>query len=254
MKKQMFDLDTILAALPTANTYETQIIGGNQQETKDIFSTDYIQHAPISTNSSFKTKRQYNKKPIEANSNYIEISKDKLAELPRDTYIRYIDNNGITKPGGGKFQAIGQNNIGEPAINLARYDALSKRFFTWSVKLSEISKIYKYIKTKPTEVNSSNSNAPTNAQFNMYPPIANVPFSTTNLHSIQEPKTYTSEEDKIISQLGDKMLFNDSELIKQKVDLLEVEVHRIDEDLKKVFVLVKRIYKKVYQNVDQPSV
>lgn len=164
-------------------------------------------------------------------SNYIEVKKNKLSEVPTGTYMRYFDSDGNLKPGGGKFKSVGQNAEGESIVTLGNFNASTKKYYVWTVKLADISKIYKYVK-------DSDTNESTPAQ-------TSTVRTEEHKETIKKPET---EEEQIISQIGNKMLFNDNELLKQKIDSLELEVQRIDTDLKKIFVLVKRVYARVFQS------
>ncbi len=206
---QLFDLDAIIDQLPTAT-------GVNLNARK-----------PNKSGGATKATAKLSK-------NYVEVNKSKLGELPTDTYLRYIDMEGNLKPGGGKFKSIGQNDEGEPILHLSNFNLSTKKYYLWNVKLSEISKIYRYVKDGDSRELPATQNTTT--------PAPNKP----DVSNLQDDKPPT-EEDKILLQLGDKMLFSDNELLKQKVDAMDVDLQRIDADLKKIFTLVKRLYKTVFQ-------
>jgi hypothetical protein len=55
-----------------------------------------------------------------------------------------------------------------------------------------------------------------------------------------------TQQDILMSKLGDKLLFDDNDSIKNRLDGLEVKTQRLEDDLKKVFLLVKKIHEKVF--------
>ncbi len=214
--RQLFDLDKIIDKLPTAS-------GGNLNARK-----------PGKSGGA-------NKATAKLSKNYVEVNKANLGELSTDTYLRYIDTEGNLKPGGGKFRSLGQNNDGEPILNLSNFNVSTKKYYLWNVKLNEISKIFRYVKDGDShEMPSVQSKQSTSTANTANTDIPNTP-------------TLTTEEDQIISQLGNKMLFSDNDMLKQKVDAMEVSIERLDADLKKVFTLVKRLYKTVFQGAMAPQ-
>ena len=88
-------------------------------------------------------------------SNYIEVKKNKLSEVPTGTYMRYFDSEGNLKPGGGKFKSVGQNAEGESIVTLGNFNASTKKYYVWTVKLADISKIYKYVKDTTTNTDTT---------------------------------------------------------------------------------------------------
>lgn len=204
---------------------------------KNTFALDEVLER-LPQNNVIKSKSQPTTRGAQAklSSNYVEVKKDKLSEVPTGTYMRYFDSEGNLKPGGGKFKSVGQNAEGESIITLGNFNASTKKYYVWTVKFADISKIYKYVKDGESDKTT------TKPQSTAQNPSAR---SEESKEIIKKPET---EEEQIISQIGNKMLFNDNELLKQKIDSLELEVQRIDTDLKKIFLLVKRVYARVFQS------
>ena len=174
--------------------------------------------------SELSEKSTNNKKSKSSLSNkYVEIPKSSLSSLPSNTYVRYKDLDGDLKPGGGILrEVVGKDN--NQMIRLYRYDKVAKKHFNWLVKLNEISKIYKYVRDE------DNNAAPSTIQ---------------EPQKVDSPK---SEEENILNQLGNKMLFNDNDILKQKVDLLEAEITKLATDQKKMLSIIKRLYQTIHQN------
>ena len=198
---------------------------------KNTFALDEVlERLPQNNVIKHKHKNKYRSTTggdqTKLSSNYIEVKKNKLSEVPVGTYMRYFDSNGNLKPGGGKFKSIGQNAEGESVVTLNNFNSSTKKYYMWTVKFADISKIYRYVKD-----GESVETTPARPE--------------EHKETIKKPET---EEEQIISQIGNKMLFNDNELLKQKVDSLELEIQRIDTDLKKIFLLVKRVYTKAFQS------
>lgn len=184
----------------------------------------------------------------ELSNKYVEVPKNKLATLPLNTYIRYRDSTGALKPGGGKVREILTIDK-EQYVRLYNYNVPTKKHFNWKVKLADMSKIYRYVRdnddgssTAPIPTSTASKNVkPTTSQANSNQHAAN---STTSSNSSQ----FQSEEDQLLSQLGEKMLFNDNDLLKQKVELLEAEVNKLATDQKKMLNIIKRLHNTIYQN------
>lgn len=200
---------------------------------KNTFALDEVLER-LPQNNVIKSKfRATGGAQAKLSNNYIEVKKNKLSEVPAGTYMRYFDSEGNLKPGGGKFKSVGQNAEGESIVTLGNFNSSTKKYYVWTVKLADISKIYKYVKDTTTNTNKTTLAQTSSAR------------SEESKEIIKKPET---EEEQIMSQIGNKMLFNDNELLKQKIDSLELEVQRIDTDLKKIFVLVKRIHANVFRS------
>lgn len=208
---------------------------------------EVLEQLPQTSNSLYRPKTKTGKSisggsQAKLSDKYVEVKKNQLSSVPIGTYLRYIDSDGNLKPGGGKLKSIGENAEGENVVTLNNFNMSTKKYYVWSVKLTDISKIYRYVKDSQELKESKEAKERNSIQSTVRQ--KNVSDSTPNQDQEPEPETV---EEQILSQLGNKMLFNDNELLKQKVDSLELEVHRIDTDLKKIFMLVKRIHAVVFK-------
>lgn len=184
---------------------------------------DIVPSQQISGGASQKSKKSA-KPTAEALKNYVEIPKSALADNI-GAYIRYLEPDGNLKPGGGKIKAVDDADV-----TLSNFQFATKKFFVWKVPLTGISKVYKHMKdakeTKDTK-------------------------ETTHTVQTIPAEEHKSVEDQIMSAIGTKVLFNDTDMLHQKISKLENDMQRIDEDLKKVFILVKRLYKGMNATVTQ---
>jgi hypothetical protein len=149
-------------------------------------------------------------------NSYTEIPRLQWGSIPLQTYIRYKNTDGELKLGGRliSLMPVGNNYI--LTIN-SRNRISGYKNLTWSVNTEKISNIYRYNKARD-KVNKIDS-------------------TTANV----QKKTHHEE---LMSQLGDKLLFDDSESIKNRLDSFEVRLQKLENDLKKLFMLFKRMYEK----------
>jgi hypothetical protein len=206
-----FNLDNILAQLPQAQLPQAQLPHTQQ------YATNVSGGAKSSTSKAAG-------KAAGLSKNYVEVPKNVMKSIPPGTYIRYRTATGELKPGGGRVKSFDDENM-----TLSNYNYSTKKYFVWKVDYSDISKIYKYIK-------------PTDSQTEQVQPSQVQPNQVQLIQVHTEPE-YKTAEDQLLNEIGTKMLFNDTELMQQKINNLETELQRIDADLKKVFLLVKRLYK-----------
>ena len=151
---------------------------------------------------------------------YVELDFTNLNKSHIGAYVRYYDAAGNLAPGGWKIKEI--DNTG---ILLHNYASKIKKYFKKRVKYSDISKLYKY-----------------------HDPDRKIITKDSAITTLQQPNTQTNDGEKdIISQIGDKMLFNDTEVLKQKIEMLDGEIQRIDSDVKKIFIMVKKVYLAVFK-------
>ena len=163
-------------------------------------------------------------KPID--ETYTEFDVSEITSIPLNTYIRFNDLEGNLKPGGGNIKGftLADNDL---IVTIGSRNPSTNKYYTRSVKTSELSKVFaKNLGKSGTKPIIKQVNKPVNK-----PAI---------LDTSDVPETH---EEQILSQLGNKLLFDDAEMLRQKIDNLDAEVKRIDVDLKKIFVLVKRLYK-----------
>lgn len=171
--------------------------------------------------------------PNDINS-YTEINKSSWMNIPVDTYIRYVDQEGKWRPG-ARIKSIKQNPDGTSSFVIGKFNPFIKKFTKWNVAFSNIATLYKLKddvkasgEVKPLKVLTTTT--PQNISPEVAAPVTN-------------PKE--SNEEQILGQLGNKLLFEDGEIIRHKVESLEAEVQRMNEDLKSLVILIKRIYNRL---------
>jgi hypothetical protein len=208
-----------------------------------MFNLDVIL-SDLPTNAPQYTSRPSGQTAVTGGANelsdkYIEVSKDKIKDIPVDTYIRYKDADGNLKPGGGRIKEILSNPKGEDVMKLLVFNAKIRKYYPYLVNLDKVSKIYRYVKDNDTTAVVKKQTAPKKNVSQVSKSKDDSSFSES------EP---ISEEEHILNQLGDKMLFNDNELLKQKISILEAEVDKLINDQKKLFIFVKRLHSAIVQN------
>jgi hypothetical protein len=196
-----FDLDKILSSLPVNN------------------NDNLVQSSNKSSVSGGAAKTNT------LSDKYVEVSLDNIGDLPVGTYIRYKDADGNLKPGGGRVKELVSDKGGAPAIKLYSYNGRLKKSFVWTVKVGNISHLYRYVRDETAQL------------------LKSVTKTTPSLNN-----ELKSGESDILDQLGNKMLFNDNEMLKQKIDTLEAEVAKLSADQKKMFMVIKRLHNIVHQN------
>lgn len=151
-------------------------------------------------------------------SNYTEIPKNNWNSL-LSQYVRYVDTNNILRRGGYI------KSINDKSMILEIYRNSRKRYKQWEVQLSLVRKMFLFNKkgtgVPDVSINGGlTGNTPNNAPIDV----------STSAHSL-------------ISQLGDKLLFdNDDKNLKKKIDDMDVRVQKLEQDIRKVFLLVKSMY------------
>lgn len=180
--------------------------------------------------------------PGELSSSYVEVKKSDVTSLPKETYVRYADASGVLKPGGGKIKSIEHTPDGDVMVKIGKYNVSTKKYFMWSFKLSEVSKVYRFV-PPATSTTKQNAGVSSSSSNNSFTPGAYNSNSSMPSVSPGQPIPPSTEEDRIINQLGDKMLFDDAEMLTQRLNMVEASVQKLEEDLKKIFILVKRIYR-----------
>ncbi len=240
-----FNLDDIIKDLPVAPMF-----GGGRRSTSELGDSSM-------SNEGYGSTRTISAGTITAESlasdpNYIEISKSDLSNLPKGAYLRYVDINNVVKPG-GKLNAITTTLNGEILLKFGKYNVASRKYFAWSVRTSQIGKIYKYnvaleekkVPIQPRQVSvgvkPSNSVGPIQGGVTDVS-MHGVVSTTESVHSSQSRTI--NPEDQFLNQLGGKILLdNGVDELKTRVSAIETAIEKLDSDLKKLFILVKRIYK-----------
>lgn len=162
---------------------------------------------------------------------YVEINKTGWMSVPVDTYIRYTDQEGKWRPG-ARVKSIKQNTDGSYAFEVGKFNPFIKKYTKWRVPFNNIAILYKL---KDDNRLNTEPRAPriiaTTAPANISPEVTGAAGDSRE-----------SNEQQILGQLGNKLLFEDGEMIRHKVEGLEAELQRMNEDLKSLVTLIKRIY------------
>lgn len=199
-----FDLDEIVASLPQPALLPQSKTGG----------------------ASKKVSKESHDIPADMSS-YIEINKSSWMNIPLDTYIRYIDKENKWRPG-ARVKSIKQNADGSNSFVIGKFNPFIKKFTKWNVPFSNITTLYKL---------KEESNASEKKPLKLVLPPNISPEVVANV-----PNEKESNEEQILGQLGNKLLFEDGEIIRHKVESLEAEVQRMNDDMKSLVTLIKRIY------------
>ncbi len=157
---------------------------------------------------------------------YTELPKMRWASLQPGTVIRYRSMDGKLKTS-GRFNGYDSDKE-KLLMTKGRRGMIPLK---WSVKLDNLQNIYIYTpESRPPETNMqanqfTQANSRQSMQSNTGSAMPNIPASTNAL-----------------GQLGDKILFNDSEMMKKRIDELEIQNQKIREELKVVYKLLKKIW------------
>lgn len=146
--------------------------------------------------------------------NYVEVAKDAWSRLEPGTYIRYMKTDGSLKSG-GRIKSIEPTGNGSISISIQKFRG-KMHPLSWKVNSNSISKIYR-LKNEHAITGGS----PT-------PPVNTI---------IPQPQSNT-----LLDQLGDKFLFDDKDVLRKKIENLETKVNKIEQDLKNLFLFVKKMY------------
>jgi hypothetical protein len=150
--------------------------------------------------------------------NYTEVSKDMWSRLEPGTYIRYIKLDGTLKSG-GRIKSIEQSDNGSLSISIQKFRGKLHPLL-WKVNSNSISKIYK-LKNERITNGGVEQQGSLQSQTQMQP----------------QPQSNT-----LLDQLGDKFLFDDKDILRKKIEMLESKVNKLDQDLKNLFLFVKKMY------------
>lgn len=189
-----------------------------------------------------RTERKYTTTP--KLDNYIEVPQAEWERLPVNTYVRYFDLDGNWRPG-GRVKSIKLDTAGVKGFQVVKFNPKQKKSLFWIIKFTSIKKLYKFntpqdpnVPVRPLQIKTSTG---TTSIVGAGPVQA-----TTSVPLVQEntedPESF--REDHLLRQLGDKLLFDDksADSLKQRIESVEAEVARMSQELKKLFVLIKRVY------------
>jgi hypothetical protein len=168
-------------------------------------------------------------------NNYAEIPKSEWNTMPLGTYVRFEDKTGKISTG-GKIKKLNSEKEGSPSITLCKWYPNKKKFYIWNTKWSDIKKIYKY-KIQNKDKATKNTD---------YEVVSNID-TMSDMGDSMTSKPPETKEEQLLGVLGNKLLFEDTDVehIKRKVDALESDVHKIGEDIVKIFAIVKKLHSRV---------
>lgn len=172
--------------------------------------------------------------------NYTEVSKASWLQIPVHTYVRYIDKNNMLHQG-GKLKCFSKSASGTSTLmELIKYNHVNRKRIVIKIDLEKTSSIWK-LNDRPKKTETVAPSAPI-AQGGQ--PASLDPDEQFEIDSelVVEAKPL-SREDEVLHKLGNKLLFEEGDMLKQKVENLESEVFRLNEEMKKIFILVKRLYR-----------
>ncbi len=152
--------------------------------------------------------------------NYTEVPRTLWTQLQKDTYVRYIDKNGKIRAG-GKIKSFTSVD-GDTFMTLGKYNVATKKFYIWKVRFNDMSKLYRF------NIDKNTTEAPQNT-------------INTSTPAIQSSKP----DDNFMHQLGNKLLFEEGDLLKQEIESVKKDIKRIDENVLVLFGMMKKIYKKL---------
>ena len=226
----LFDLDDKVAKLVERDSrLITHVSGGRSRQI--IRSGSYIKSAKSDPVDQHEKILQ----------SYIEVPRASWSTIPLKTYIRYKTNRNELKTG-ARIKSIDRESDDSYTIVLRKFSRGAKTL-VWSINTKKISNIYKIkeekkfqkktkVKDGGISIGNSNSNKSNNAT------------NTNNANMLNDGFDITEQPMSTLSQLGDKLLFDDMSTITTRMDMLEVKTQRIEQDLKKLFYLVKSMYDK----------
>jgi len=154
--------------------------------------------------------------------------------LPINAYIKYINKNDGKLKAGGKILNITTDNANKLVLTLGKYNKITKQFIKWVIKEPNIMAIYLY--------KNQNQLKPNDLDDDLYMPYN--PEMDPNINNNIYSEDIKSPEDNL-SLLGDKLLFNDKDTIMNRLEAVEIKTQKLEDDLKKIFMLVKRLYDKI---------
>lgn len=183
--------------------------------------------------------------------NYTEVSKASWLQIPVETYVRYVDKNNMLHQG-GRLKCFSRSVSGASTLmELIKYNHANRKRIVIKIDLDKTASIWRIndnkVKKPTTTVKSNvqggaggiNGVASVNDQQTLLDPDEQFEMDS---NAITDAKPM-SREDDVLHKLGNKLLFEEGDMLKQKVENLESEVFRLNEETKKIFILVKRLYR-----------
>lgn len=229
--ENIFKLDNIIEKLKKGTETDTQNQLPQLQQLQKLPNKNVYSHAR--QRSSNKT-REIQPLPTSLLANYFEVPHSDWRELPINAYIKYINKNDGKLKAGGKILNITTDNANKLVLTLGKYNKITKQFIKWVIKEPNIMAIYLY--------KNQNQLKPNDLDDDLYMPYN--PEMDPNINNNIYSEDIKSPEDNL-SLLGDKLLFNDKDTIMNRLEAVEIKTQKLEDDLKKIFMLVKRLYDKI---------
>lgn len=224
-----FDLDAIVSSKFPINVeskvnYNTQyngagFAGGNTTRINNRSASNSAVQRPANGRSIEELLAKYN-----------EVPRDAWHDLKKGDYIRYKNEKGELKPGGTVRSII---NNPDNTISIQLFKKMGAKFANFAINASKTQNIYLFDKQYSSyQPNQQQSDQADNRQAQQHVQGGNA----------QDNQQKKSHQEKLLVQLGDKLLSDDGESLKNRLDAQEVRTQRIEQDLKKLFLLVKKMY------------
>jgi hypothetical protein len=175
---------------------------------------------------------------------YLEISKNTWMDLPLNTYVRYIDENGVLKTG-GRITA----KIDNTYFTITK-TSLYTRTQEWTVDIHKIKRLFKFVDDKKKKTTVEGGAGDKEVQKTNDDNISEQ-YQDTLQPTMQQP----SRQQTFMSQLGDKLLFDDNSILADRIDKLEREVSQNTKDLSFAIKAIKHLNNKIIQltTTQQPT-
>jgi hypothetical protein len=234
MGDQMFNLDRIVGDLVN----------------QDIEHT-YSEHTRRTGGSNTPVVRRSTKKYIPPEDpeqhakilvSYSEIPRHAWSTIPLKTYVRYMTNDKELKTG-ARLKEIFKEPNGHFTFTFRKFSR--GRTLVWTSSSKDMLAIYKLrddkqykkkIKNNLTDrVTGGRSTVPSNTHDELQ-------LSNRNT----EHQSDSSQNMSALGRLGDKLLFDDSSTVINRLEMIESKVQKIEQDLKRLFLLVKRMYEETH--------
>lgn len=165
---------------------------------------------------------------------YKDIPRAKWGDIPINTYIRYISSNDGKLKSGGRVMVI-EKEDGSYIFTIKKF---GRKPITWYANSKYIKHIFELLNPRIYENKATKASKLTNS----------IEVKTTG-GSQALPNTVRfneepSEESSMMDQLGDKLLFADNDVLTKRIDRIEDRCDRIENELRKMFTMMKAMYKK----------
>jgi hypothetical protein len=245
-----FNLDGILAGA-------AQVVGGDEFShiTNQTNTTDQINITESKTINHETSNAFTPDEHARILKKYTPISKQIWRSIPLDTYIRYIDSSNLLQQGGRVIGYV-NNTSGEPAM-LVKKQNWNRAPTIATVDINSLKGVFKFNEQsekkekkekKTTKSTTTKKPKKTKKQIDADSSddetvLGESVMGEPIVGSYENPRNEKTRHDDILDKLGTKLLFEEGEILKKKVENLECEVSRLNEESKKIVVVVNRLYR-----------